>query len=144
MAAKSTFKISEWNGDALTAKGRQIAKDYARALSTQFQKEIRDEQWSWPGNTQRKNGSTAGTTRDIVDTGNFAGSQRYRTRQLKSGVRFDYGWYVDYAGYIRNGTSSSYPGRDWITKGLQELPFEQFFAANWKARPVRATRRTRK
>lgn len=141
MAVKSTFKITEWNEEALTAKGRKIAKDYAAALSAQFQKEIRDAKWDWPGTTQRRNGDTVGSPRDIVDTGAFAASQRYRTRQLKSGVRFDYSWFVDYAGYIRQGTGANYPGRDWISSGVQALPFDRFFADNWTARPVRATRR---
>ena len=144
MALKSRLKITEWNGEALTTKGRRIVQDYARALSVQFQKEIRTEQWPWPSTTRRKNGSTAGSTRDIVDTGVFAKSQRYRTNQLKSGVAITFNWYVDYAGFIRYGTGSSYPGRDWITKGLTALPFKDFFAANWKAGPVRATRRKAK
>jgi hypothetical protein len=144
MNLKASFKLTEWNGEALTAKGRQIARDYAQALSTQFQQEIRDPQWSWPGTTRRRNGSVAGTRRDIVDTGAFAASQRYRTRQLKSGVNISFTWFVDYAGYIRTGTGPKYPGRDWIAKGLAALPFDEFFANNWTATPIRAKRRKRK
>lgn len=144
MNLKASFKITEWNGEALTAKGRQIARDYAQALSVQFQKEIRDNQWSWPGNTRRRNGTIAGTSRDIVDTGAFASSQRYRTRQLKSGVSISFTWFVDYAGFIRKGTGPSYPGRDWIAKGLAALPFEKFFQDNWTAKPIRAKRRKSK
>jgi len=41
-----------------------------------FRKEITAEKWKWPRNTKRRNGSEAGSPRDIVDLGGLLRSQR--------------------------------------------------------------------
>ena len=41
-----------------------------------FRREIEDKKWDWPRETKRRNKTTAGSPRDIVDLGGLRDSQR--------------------------------------------------------------------
>lgn len=81
--------------------------------------------WSWPRSTLRKNGSTAGGTRNIVDTGALKASKSVRTKYLQTKTVFQISYkaphaaLVHYGGYILPygdvSRSPVYvPGRPWI------------------------------
>lgn len=48
----------------------------SEALGDACQVAIRSDRWPWPNSTVREDGSTAGSRRDIVDSGRLANSQR--------------------------------------------------------------------
>ena len=54
-----------------------------------FRREIEEAKWKWPGETKRRNKTTAGSPRDIVDLGGLRDSQR---RENISEDRTDFIW----------------------------------------------------
>ena len=111
-----------------------ILTTYGSALDKQLKEEIKTERYSWPGETRRRNGTTVGSPRDIVDTGAFLRSQRRRRVNLTT-IRFDLGGSggVTYAGSIFQGIpGKNYPARDWIKPALDALPIGPFFAREWR------------
>jgi hypothetical protein len=81
--------------------------------------------WSWPRTTLRKNGTTAGGTRDIVDSGRLRGSAKVVTKYLKTKSIFSiaykapYAHLIHYGGYIvpygdPTRQKVYIPGRPWV------------------------------
>ena len=100
------------------------------SLSQALDSAMQSNSWSWPGQTLRRNGSTAGTSRDIIDTGALMRSKRLKVdfKQTKASlsIRYTspYAAMVHYGGYItpygRPGRGAvSIQGRPWITATLQ-------------------------
>lgn len=129
---RAEFRLTDWNDQTIRARVPAILGAYADRLGTQFKEEIRAAQYDWPRETRRRNGSTAGSPRDIVDTGAFLRSQ-VRRRDSPTQIRFIWGnSSVTYAGYILNGIPErNYPPRDWITPALEKHPMDRFFSQYW-------------
>lgn len=56
-----------------------------------FRREIEEMKWGWPQETKRRNKTTAGLRRDIVDLGGLRDSQKKRERRRKY-----YDFYLDW------------------------------------------------
>ena len=131
---QSRLRLTAFRSEELIRRVPKILIDYGKALDQQLKEEIKTEQFSWPGETRRRNGSTVTSPRDIVDTGAFLRSQRRRRINLTT-IRFDWGGSggVTYAGYIYQGIPGrNYPARDWIKPALDALPIGEFFAREWR------------
>jgi hypothetical protein len=131
---QSRLRLTAFRSEELIRRVPKILTDYGKALDQQLKEEIKTEQFSWPGKTRRRNGSTVTSPRDIVDTGAFLRSQRRRRINLTT-IRFDWGGSggVTYAGYIYQGIPGrNYPARDWIKPALDALPIGEFFAREWR------------
>ena len=131
---QSRLRLTAFRSEELIRRVPKILTDYGKALDQQLKEEIKTEQFSWPGETRRRNGSTVTSPRDIVDTGAFLRSQRRRRINLTT-IRFDWGGSggVTYAGYIYQGIPGrNYPARDWIKPALDALPIGEFFAREWR------------
>ena len=130
---QARLNVTNLQTEDLIRRVPKILTDYGSALDKQLKEEIKTERYSWPGETRRRNGSTAGSPRDIVDTGAFLRSQRRQRINLTT-IRFDWGGSggVTYAGYIYQGIpGKNYPARDWIKPALDALPIGPFFAREW-------------
>jgi hypothetical protein len=131
VSVRANFTLRGWNANQLKLRVPAVMTAYGKAMDQQLKEEIQTPQFSWPRETKRRNGTLAGTSRNIVDTGAFLASQR-RDRPNATTLRFSWGNSgVNYAGYILQGTTASYPPRDWIGRALNKLPFEPFFRAEW-------------
>lgn len=136
---KATYKLTGWNATQLKLRVPAILTRYGTVLDQQLKEEIQTAQFSWPRPTQRRNGSRAGSPRDIVDLGGFLRSQR-RDRPSATQLRFT--WDAKskngfaYAPLILTGYTTSkgtvVPGRNWIKPALAATPLDRFFAAEWK------------
>ncbi len=97
----------------------------ATALQQALYNSLESNTWSWPRNTVRVNGSVAGTTRDIYDTGGLYASQKlnisHQVTQSKLTITYSapYASLVHYGGYIRpygnkNANTVLIPARPWV------------------------------
>lgn len=86
--------------------------------------------WSWPRQTVRQNGSVAGRTRDIVDTGELKKSLVINTSFLKTATKFEIKYTAKYAGLVHEGgyirpygntraAKVFVPGRPWIEAAMK-------------------------
>lgn len=131
---KSRLRLEGFRTDDLIRRLPKILTDFGAVLDQRLKEEIKTVQYPWPGVTQRRNGETVGSPRDIVDTGAFLRSQRRRRVNLTT-IRFEWGGSgrVTYAGYIYQGISgNAYPARDWIKPALDALPIGPYFAREWR------------
>ncbi len=131
---KSRLRLEGFRSDDMIRRLPKILTDYGAVLDRALKAEVQRVQYPWPGVTQRRNGDTAGSPRDIVDTGAFLRSQRRRRVNITT-IRFTWGegGGVTYAGYIYQGIPSrNYPPRDWIKPALEAEPIAPFFAREWK------------
>lgn len=137
---KAAYKLTGWNANQLKLRVPAILTSYGSVLDKQLKDEIQTAQFSWPRQTRRRNGSLAGSPRDIVDLGGFLRSQR-RDRPSATQLRFT--WNVPYASLILNGyiteqrtaggkSGTVVEGRNWIKPALKAEPLDRFFAAEWK------------
>jgi len=99
-------------------------------LPTLLNNALESKTWDWPRETYRKNGSVAGRTRDIVDTGRLKDSLKVSTKFLKTKTTFTIDYSAPYATFVHEGgyitpygdttRDSVYaPGRPWVTAVLQ-------------------------
>lgn len=100
------------------------------SLSQALDAAMESSTWNWPRETVRRNGSVAGTTRDIVDTGTLKASKKVKAayKQTKATISITYGApyaaLMHYGGYVipygRTGRAAKQiPGRPWITATLE-------------------------
>ena len=130
---QARLNLTSLRTEDLIRRVPKILTDYGTKLDAALKDEIKTERYSWPGETRRRNGTTVGSPRDIVDTGAFLRSQRRRRINLTT-IRFDWGGSggVTYAGYIYQGIpGKAYPPRDWIKPALDALPIGPFFQREW-------------
>lgn len=133
------LELKGWNATQLKLRIPVIIRRYGDVLDPQLKEEIKTIQFSWPNETRRRNGSIAGTTRDIVDTGRFLRSQR-RDYPDATTLRFTWDAKSDkgymYAGIILTGyttsTGRALPPRNWIKPALDKYPLNEFFIAEWR------------
>ena len=118
----------------LNRKINAAFNDTVEAFAEQCQTEIETDQWNWPNTTERSDGSIAGTTRDIVDTGALLNSVEII---VDGDVGFvSYG--VDYAVQVHEGevtpSGKIKPGRPWTVAAAQNLDISQHMADELRRR----------
>lgn len=141
------LELRGWNAAQLALRIPTIIRAYGDVMDRQLKEEIKAVQYDWPRETRRRNGTIAGLTRDIVDTGRFLRSQR-RDYPDATTLRFTWNATSDngfmYAGlilqgYVRTGTrpdgtsiSTAVEGRNWIKPALDKHPLNEFFIREWR------------
>lgn len=104
-------------------------KDFNQVLGRQFQQRITDNIWPWPTETERENGETASTKRDIVDLGQLRDS--YDLDEVNPAT-FDHRWPTDYAMAVHEGAArsggKSTPARPWVRKTLADFDAQDAYA----------------
>lgn len=136
---QAKLELKGWNAAQLKLRIPQIIRSYGDVLDAQLKQEIQSVRFDWPRQTRRRNGSTVGSPRDIVDTGNFIRSQR-RDYPDATTLRFSWDAKSDngfmYAGLILTGYTTSkgtpVPGRNWIKPALDKFPLNDFFVREWR------------
>lgn len=124
------------NKDVLRRKAIKALDEYAAKIGDEFQEQIEATDWVWPNNTRRRNGTRAGKTRDIVDTGELRDSQQ---GPLIGYSRYSRGfkWTAEHASLVRDGyitsTGRQVRGRDWVKTALNAIPFSQFIARRMRS-----------
>lgn len=130
--------------DAGVQKGNEIIQTrLAKALNDAMESSI----WKWtPGvTTDRKNGESVESPRNIIDTGALQNSLRFNTKgnSVDFAYREPYSRLVHYGGYIQpygnpNAKKVYVPGRPWISSvlngenGFEAFPFKEIWAETIK------------
>ena len=108
-------------------RGMQKSSTYVvKGLREALNNAVSSSTWSWPGETFRKNGDIAGTSRDIVDTGKLKNSlelvEAYTQSKATVTIKYKvpYAAMMHYGGVIqpygnKNANAVTIPGRPWIT-----------------------------
>ena len=124
---KTNSKKERQEALAALVKGVQSgARRIESYLPTLLNKAMESSVWDWPRPTLRENGSTAGTTRNIVDTGALKSSLSVSVKFLKTKTNFLVKYSAPYATLVHEGgyiapygrtdlVARSIPGRPWIT-----------------------------
>lgn len=131
--------------DAGVEKGNEIIKtQLSKALDDAMEASI----WKWtPGvTTDRKNGQSVESPRDIVDTGALQKSYRINIKGNSIDFAYREPWsrLVHWGGYIQpygnpNATKVYVPGRPWITSvlngenGFEAFPFKEIWLKTIKS-----------
>lgn len=131
--------------DAGVQKGNEIIRtQLASALDNAMNSNV----WKWtPGvTTDRKNGQSVESPRNIVDTGALQGSLRFNVKgnSIDFAYREPYSRLVHWGGYIQpygnpNASKVYVPGRPWITSvlngenGFEAFPFKQIWSQTIKS-----------
>lgn len=137
---QARLELKGWNATQLKLRVPVILRAYGDVMGPQLKQEIQTVQFNWPGQTRRRNGSTVGSPRDIVDTGNFLRSQQTNYENLGNTLRFTWDAKSDrgfmYAGIILTGYTTSsgkpMPPRNWIKPALDKFPLNEFFIKEWR------------
>jgi hypothetical protein len=129
---QATYKLTGWNSKQLLNRIPAILTAYDKVIYPQFKEELEREQFSWPRETRRRNGSVVGSPRNIVDLG---GLRRSQERKRSSATELTYRWNAPYAALVLTGYETSrgtiVPGRNWIKPALEARPLDAFFAQQW-------------
>lgn len=129
---QATYKLTGWNSKQLLNRIPAILTAYDKVIYPQFKEELEREQFSWPRETRRRNGSIVGSPRNIVDLG---GLRRSQERKRSSATELTYRWNAPYAALVLTGYETSrgtiVPGRNWIKPALEARPLDAFFAQQW-------------
>jgi hypothetical protein len=96
------------------------------AYADQCQAEFTTVQYSWPGETKRRDGSIAGTNRDISDTGELAESQQ--PPEYLTPLMAEIAWTANHALITHEGDGDGRPARPWTQTALQNLDIIDTFA----------------
>lgn len=131
-STSATFRLTKWTGPELIRRVPKILTDYGAVMDQQLKEEIKTVQFTWPRQTRRKNKTTVGSPRDIVDLGGFLRSQE---RQRPSLTELRFVWNAPYAPLIFNGYTTNKgtvaPPRNWIKPALDKVPLDDFFREQW-------------
>lgn len=131
----ASFKLTGWNTNQLKLRVANILTEYGEVMDKRLKEQIQASQYTWPGETKRKNGQIVGSPRNIVDTGRFLASQR---RERPSATTLLFTWNTPYAATIltgyttKNGTLIPGTDRNWIKPALEAEPLDKFFARLWR------------
>lgn len=130
----------EDNSDKISAKfaanfnkvSIQGAQAIQRGFSQALDNAMESLSWNWPRPTSRKNGTVAGLTRNIVDTGALKSSKTTTLTAAKGGAQqiinftynSPYAAFVHYGGVMQpygnpRAQSVILPGRPWIVSSLR-------------------------
>ena len=130
LGIKTDSKKERQQAMAALVKGVQAAAGRIQSyLPTLLNNALEASVWDWPRDTVRSNGSIAGRTRDIVDTGKLKDSLKVSTKFLKTKTTFSITYTAPYAalvhegGYIRpygdpRRDTVYLPGRPWVSAVL--------------------------
>ena len=130
---KAKVNTAKERKEAVAALIRGIQKGASRIesyLPPLLNKAMESKTWDWPNDTLRQNGSTAGRTRDIVDTGKLRDSLKVSTKFLKTKTTFNVTYGAPYAALVHEGgyilpygdsfkDPKYIPGRPWVTAALE-------------------------
>lgn len=111
----------------LQGKARKASEQAARSvflqLNGRFQAALGAKVWSWPNVTIRSGGTTAGGTRNIVDSGLLRQSN---SGPKITGLRAIYRWATPYATAVHEGAvltnGTTLPARPWTSAVLGTEP----------------------
>lgn len=108
----------------------ELSKAYI-TISSQIERQSKEAElfnlnsniWNWPRETKRRNGTTAGTVRDIIDTGYLASKSSWKVSYTQKGFKIDYkntapyAGIIHYGGYVRakDGKRTMIGGRPWAS-----------------------------
>lgn len=114
-------------------------KDIERALVNAFEEwtredvngvfwddQFKEEKWKHSPYTERENGDTVGSPRDIYDLGNLydSGVNSYKYQSSATGASADWHWDAknrsgkEYAGYVHEGKGTNYPYKRKFTDDI--------------------------
>jgi hypothetical protein len=119
-----------WNlgKDLATEAFGEMVGEFAQEINFQ----IKDNKWTWPRETVRKNGGVVGSPRDIVDTGELKNSQFIED---VSDVYKVIGYTADHAALVHegyqiernDGTVTDVPARPFIDTAIEDYnPIEAY------------------
>ena len=115
------------NGDRLVQKLEKAFETWARFdVNDYFRDQFLEDKWRYPGETQRKSGELAGTSRNIFDLGELyrSGRDSFDTERTANGINASwnwdaknssgrgYAWYVHEGPRLFNGNTNLAP-RQW-------------------------------
>ena len=137
------LKLTGWNASQLLLRVPIIMAKYGDVMDRQLKEEIKTVQYYWPNKTERRNGITVSSPRDIVDLGNFFRSQR---RDFDNATTIRFTWNVKnkqgepyaakilegYSYITKSGRAIEKPGRNWIKPALEKHPLDHFFIREWR------------
>ena len=122
----ATVTINRAAIDRVLTNGLQ---DTVRDLDSAYQTAIESPRYAWPGITRRQSGETAGTTRNIVDRGNF---RDYQQVQFINPFLAEFSWNTPYAPQIFFGyttrAGNSFPPRNPVEEAHKVIDPTALFA----------------
>jgi hypothetical protein len=152
MVDENSGNVSQAAGDAIGSGTSSAASKIKTGFSKALDQAMATSIWSWPRNTLRQNGSLAGYTRDIIDTGTL---QRSLSSLISSSLggsetmisfaySAPYAKMVHYGGAMqpygnRNAATVILPGRPWMqsavegSNGIPKFDFKSIYSKEIKA-----------
>ncbi len=133
---------------ALISGVQSGAQQIESALPSLLDKALDSTVWSWPRPTIRENGTIAGGTRSITDTGRLKASGRVKVKFLQTKTLFTIAYSAPYATLVHEGgyvlpygdatrNPTYIPGRPWISavlsgnnSSVEYLDIESFMATS--------------
>lgn len=141
---KVTFK-TDFSRNARAASEKAAAAVF-QILNARFQAALAAPVYSWPRQTIRKDGSVAGSPRNIIDQGNSGGILGSNTGPEINGLRVRYTWRVPHAAAVHEGyvteKGTLVPARPWTgavlgtepVSGIEPFDYRQAFKTIWLAK----------
>lgn len=119
----------------LDQQADRALKGVADRAGQQTQRLLQARRWAWPRPTPRQNGSTAGTTRDIVDEGRLRDSQTPPRRVAPHTYQID--WTAPYSAAVFLGAvfrkrSGSLPARNAPLMAIRSMNLAREFGIAWR------------
>lgn len=106
-------------------------QETAQQLDQAYTTAIESPRYGWPGETIRRSGEVAGTTRNIVDQGEFRDSQEY---EFINPFLVEYRWNAPYSAQIFFGYTTSrgneFPARNPVEEAHKITPPTELFGEN--------------
>jgi hypothetical protein len=147
-----SLSLKGFDAKRLAERAGFILDAYGTVMDKQLKEEIKTVQFPlnepWPRKTRRRNGTTVGSPRDIVDLGGLLKSQRKDFASAATFYQLTFTWNAKskkgfpYAGLILNGyiagrndggkSGTVVPGRNWIKPALDKHPLDAFFIREWR------------
>ena len=104
-----------------------------KELNTHYETMFDESVWGWPQATERRNGQTVDSPRNLVDKGDLRDSQR---REPVDRITIQFTWSVPYAAAVFLGATLKngfiYPARNLPLHGARDFDWEGTFARKWR------------
>jgi len=127
------------NPEKLVAKLEKAFETWARfEVNDYFRDQFLEDKWDYPGETQRKSGELAGTSRNIFDLGELyrSGRDSFDIEKTVNGINASWNWDAKnssgrgYAWYVHEGPNlfggnTNLAPRQWTDIFQQRALFEQ-------------------
>jgi len=125
----NTAKMKKAMNSAIVEGTIKASAYVQRDLRVALDKAVSSDTWAWPGTTIRGNGSTAGTARNIIDSGRLKKSLVISEKHLKTKtvlqIKYNtpYAALVHYGGVVlpygnKNANTVIVPARPWVQSTL--------------------------